>query len=101
MENLEQILQIISIIAFIAAAIKFFVTIGEYKTIINTKIETIQKDIEELKNANTNLENDVEKLKTETSVSITRMESLLIEVKTKLELLIQFAGFGENGNFKK
>ena len=101
MENLEQILQIVSIIAFIASAIKFFVTIGEYKTLINTKIESIQKDIVELKRANADLEKDVEKLKTDTSVSIARMETLLVEVKTKLELLMQFAGMGDNGKFKK
>lgn len=101
MENLEQILQIISIIAFVAAAIKFFVTIGEYKTIINSKIEVIQQDILELKKANADLEKDIDKLKNDTNTSISRMEALLIEVKTRLDLIVQFTGIGENGKFKK
>lgn len=101
MDYLGQILQIITIIAFVGTAIKFFVTIGEYKAIINTKIESIERELKELKNDYEKLESQVSQLKTETNGSISRMETLLIEVKTKLELLMQMSGMSDNGKFKK
>ena len=101
MENLGQILQITTLIAFVGTAIKFFVTIGEYKAIINTKIEGIEKELKGLKKENEKLEQEVSQLKADTNGSISRMEALLIEVKTKLELLMQMSGMSENGKFKK
>lgn len=86
---------------FLGTSIKFFMTIGEYKALINAKIDSIEKDIEELKAENKTLEKEVAQLKNDTQTSVARMESLLIEVKTKLEFYIQLKGFDENGRFKK
>ena len=99
--TLEDIIQILSILAFIGCAIKFFVQTGQYKAIIEVKMTALEEDIKELKTANTKLEEEVGKLKLNTNTSIARMEALLVEVKTKLELIIQFVGLGENGKFKK
>lgn len=101
MGNLEQIIQIISIIAFIGTTFAFFVKIGEYKTVINTKIEELEKDIVELKDTKESLKHEIDKLKNETNSTINRIETLLIKVETKIELFMQMQGYGDNGKPKK
>ena len=103
MEGLVEATQIISIIVFLGTTIGFFIKIGEYKSIINTKLLMLEKALEdlklELKETKEEIENkyndtkeDINKLKTETTFVTSRLETLLIEVKTKLELLMQFQG---------
>ena len=101
MGTLEQIIQVISIIVFISTAITFFVKVGEYKSVINTKIEELEKDIKELKDTNAGLKKEIEKLKNDTNNTINRIETLLIRVETKMELFMQMQGYGENGKSKK
>ena len=85
---LEQIIQITSIITFIACAVVFFVKIGEYKSLINNKIEALEDDVKECKDDIKNLEHEIETIKGNN----TQVMSLLIEVKTKLELVIATTG---------
>lgn len=99
--NLEQILQIISIIAFLGASVKFFITIGEYKTIINTKIEAIEKAIKKLEDEDKLIHTEVEKIQKESSQNSSRFEAILIEVKTKLELLISMTGMFKTNDDRK
>lgn len=94
--NFEQVLQIISIMAFFWGAVKFFVTIGEYKTIINTKIEAIEKAIKKLESEDELIHSEVEKIQKETILNSKHFEAILIEVKTKLELLISMTGMFKN-----
>jgi len=86
---LEQIIQITAIITFLASAIIFFVKIGEYKSLINNKIDVLENDVNECKNDIKELQHKIESLETNNN----QFMSLLIEVKTKLELLIQATGF--------
>ena len=85
---LEQIIQITAIITFIASAIIFFVKIGEYKSLINNKIEVLEDDVKECKIDIKDLEHEIELIKGNNS----QVMSLLIEVKTKLELVIATTG---------
>lgn len=93
---LEQVIQITSIITFISMAVIFFVKIGEYKSLINNKIEVLENDVNECKNDIKDLQHKIENLETNNS----QFMSLLIEVKTKLELLIQATGFFKNNEKK-
>lgn len=110
MNGLVEATQIISIIVFLGTTIGFFIKIGEYKSIINTKLSMLEKDIEDLKKELKDTQeeidkryedtkSDINKLKTETTFVTSRLETLLIEVKTKLELLMQFQGM-TNSNAK-
>lgn len=110
--NLEIILQIFTIISFIAGAIK----IGEVKTNIQKDVEKTQKDVEQIrkdfdeqqaefkeykkehKKEIDELYRDMEKLRNENSQNTTRVETLLIEVKTKLNLLMQVSGIFKPDN---
>lgn len=110
MNGLVEATQIISIIVFLGTTVGFFIKIGEYKSIINTKLTMLEKDIDglkgELKETKDEIDSrfkdtkgDIDKLKTETTFVTSRLETLLIEVKTKLELLMQFQGMN-NQNAK-
>lgn len=101
MQSLEQLIQIFSIVVFLATAIGFFVKIGEYKSVINAKMASIEIDMQELKDEYKTLKNDISKLKNDTNTTVVRIETLLIEVKTKLELLMQFSGLNTDAKFKK
>ena len=89
---LEQVIQIISIIVFISTAIGFFIKIGEYKSIINTRLEVVEDDIQELKQEQKEIKNNLEKIESKTNQVTSNLETLLIEVKTKIEFLMQYQG---------
>lgn len=85
---LEQVIQIATILTFIASAIIFFVKIGEYKSLINNEIASLKDDVRECKEDIKDLEHEIESVKTNN----TQLMTLLIEVKTKLELLMTANG---------
>lgn len=91
--DLELIIQIISIVGFFAGAIMFFVKTGEYKTNIDKDIKALQSDVDETKKDIKDLRKEVDKVREESTRNTTRFESLLIEVKTKLEFFMQMSGF--------
>ena len=93
MNNLEPILQIISIIVFISGGITFFFKTGEYKTTIDNQLKTLAKEIEKNAKEIEEIKTDIDKTKTDNIAVTSRLEALLIEVKTKLELLMQFSGW--------
>lgn len=90
--NLEKVLQIISIIVFMAGGLTFFFKTGSYKTNVDTKLQSLDEDIKENKKEIDELKKEVEKMKNDQTIETSRLETLLIEVKTKLELLMQFSG---------
>ena len=96
MNNLEQIIQITAIVTFIASAIVFFVKIGEYKSLVNNEIEILKDDVKECKEDIKNLESEINSIKNNNN----QITSLLVEVKTKLELLIATSGMFKNNNEK-
>jgi len=93
MDNLETVLQIISIIVFITGGLTFFFKTGSYKTNVDTKLQSLDEDVKENKKEIEDLRDDFEKTKTEHNIVTSRLETLLIEVKTKLELLMQFSNW--------
>lgn len=100
--DIEKIVQIISILGFSAGAIVFFVNTGAYKREVEKDIEDLKKSDNENKEEIKNLRKDFENLRNETTTNTTRIEALLIEVKTKLELLMQVSGiFNKNERIKK
>lgn len=90
--QLEQTIQIISIITFVISTIAFFIKLGQYKTVIDTKIATLNEDTLENKQEIKNLKQEFNELKTNNAQTTSRLEALLIEVKTKLEVLMQLSG---------
>lgn len=94
--SLEQVIQITVLITFIASIICFFVKLGEYKGLINNDILTLKKDVEENKVGIKELHTDFEKLKNESNQNTTRFESLLMEVKVKLDVLMNVTGILKN-----
>lgn len=93
MDNLEPVLQIISIIVFITGGITFFFKTGSYKTTVDTQLKNLEEDVKENKTEIEELKDDFDKMKTENTMTTSRLETLLIEVKTKLELLMQFSNW--------
>lgn len=94
------IIQILTILSFVGVSIKFFMTLGEYKAIINTKLDDMEKDIDELKKENKNLQQEIGNLKSNTDGAIHRVEALLIKVETKMEILMSYSGIGKDGKSK-
>ena len=78
----------------------FFVKTGEYKTNIDKDIKLLQSDVDENKKEIKNLHKEFEKLREESNQKTARFESLLIEVKTKIELFMQMSGIFNNKNNK-
>ena len=89
---LEQIIQIISIVIFLSTAIGFFIKIGEYKSIINTRLAVVEEDIKELKQGQKEFQLNLDKIENKNNSVTTKLETLLIEVKTKVELLVSYSG---------
>lgn len=99
---MEQIIQITVIFTFIVSIVVFFVKLGEYKSIINTDIENTKKDIVTVRADIKSIEEDMEKIKSDTRQATSNLEAVLIEIKTKLELLMQYSGmFNGRENNKK
>ena len=99
--SLEQFIQITVILTFIFSIVCFFIKLGEYKTLINTDIDTLKKDVEELKIAKNEMSDKVKEIETKTTLATSRLETLLIEVKVKLEMLMQFQGMPNSNNNDK
>lgn len=99
MSGLELILQIISIIVFITGGITFFFKTGGYKTTIDTQLQKLQQETEENREAIKEIKQEISVMKAETNKVITNLNNTLTEIKTKLELLIQYSGIF-NGNNK-
>lgn len=92
---LEQVIQITVIITFIASIVCFFVKLGEYKSLINTDIQALKEDVKEIKSEVDDTKHEIEKIKRDTTQVTSNLEALLIEVKTKVELLVQCSGIFE------
>lgn len=102
MSGLEQIVQIISIIVFLAGGVTFFFKTGGYKTNIDAQLAELQKDTEENKVSIKELKQEISTMKAETNKIITNLNNTLTEIKTKLELLVQYSGmFNGNNKTKK
>ena len=91
--NTEQVIQLITILTFVGAIIAFFVKIGEFKTLINNDILNLKKDVDELKVSDKEKTDKISKLESETQKTTSRLETLLIEVKTRIEFFMQMSGF--------
>jgi uncharacterized protein YlxW (UPF0749 family) len=102
MDNLEYIIQIISIVVFISGGITFFFKTGEYKTTIDSQLAELRKDTEENEKSIKELKQEIEIMKSENAKVITTLNSTLAEIKAKLELLVQYSGiFNGNNTTKK
>lgn len=99
MGNLEQIIQIISILVFLGGGITFFFKTGGYKTTVDTQLIELRKDTEENKADIKEIKNEISNMKTETNKVITNLNSNLSEIKARLDLLVQYSGI-LNGNIK-
>lgn len=96
--NLEQTIQIISIITFLVSIVIFFVKLGEYKNATNTDIVTLKHDVNEQKNEIKEIEKEIDEIKAETAKNSSEFKAILIEVKTKLEFLISMTGMMKNND---
>ena len=92
MENLEQIIQIISILIFVSGGLTFFFKTGGYKTNIDTQLATLRKENEENKMDIKEIKQEMSIMKAENNKIITNLNNNLTEIKTKLELLIEYSG---------
>lgn len=95
MEKLVEITQIISIVAFVGCAIKFFVQTGQYKAIIEVKMAELENDIKELKEDVKNQKKEIEDLRQNTNNTTSRLEALMIEIRTRLDVFIKFTGMSK------
>jgi len=95
--DLEQIVQIASIISFIGGAIYFFTNAGAYKTTIDKDLKALREDVDINSSEIKDIKEEIAIMNTTHTQITTRLETLLIEVKTKLELYMQVTGlFNKN-----
>lgn len=87
-KNMENIGHILGIIGFIGGLIALFVKAGEYKSSLNSKIDAQAVEIQNIKDDLKKVKDDVEK----SEKNIANFEAMLIEIKTKLEILLQYSG---------
>lgn len=99
--TLENIIQLISVLAFLSCAVKFFVQTGQYKAIIEVKMSAYEKDIQELKTVDSGLKKEIEDLKQKTNNTTSRLESLMVKIETKLDMLMKFNGVGQENDNKR
>lgn len=92
MNGLEPIIQIISILVFISGGITFFFKTGGYKTNIDTKLTELENDNQETKNAIKEIRQEISTIKAENAKVINTLTITLAEIKSKLELLIDYSG---------
>lgn len=97
MNGLEPVIQIISILVFISGGVTFFFKTGGYKTNVDTKLSELENDIIEQKTAIKELRQEISTIKSENAKVITTLNITLAEIKSKLELLINYSGI-MNGN---
>ena len=93
--EIEQVIQICSIFAFVGGAFLFFETTGEVKNSALKDIENIQEDIREIHKKDNEQDKKIDEIDDKTSVAINRLEGLLIEVKTTLDFIKN--GFKNDG----
>ena len=98
--TLEDVIQIISILAFLGCAVKFFVQTGQYKAIIEVKMSAYEKDIQELKTVDSELKKEIEDLKQKTNNTTSRLEALMVKIETKLDMLMKFNGVHQEDGSK-
>ena len=101
MESLENIVQIISILVFVTGGITFFFKTGRYKTNIDTKLNELQKDIEENKLTIKEMQIKINNMQDENNKIITNLNSSLVEIKAKLEFLVKCSGMFDGNNRNK
>lgn len=96
--KLEIIVQIISIFVFLGGGIAFFFKTGGYKSNIDTQLVELKEDTEENKQAIKEIQKDMEMMKLESNKMVANLNSSLAEIKTKLEMLVQYSGMFNNVN---
>lgn len=89
---LEEIIQITAIFTFIVSIVVFFVKLGEYKSAVNIDILSVKDDVKDLQHQIDEMTEEIDKIKDDTNITTKNLETLLIEVKTKVDLLIQGSG---------
>lgn len=97
--TIEQIIQIGSILSFVWGAFALFAKAGELKTSTCKDIEQLKEDVKELQKNVKEQNQKIQGIKEKNDISINKIENLLIELKTKLEIFIQ-NGISENRNKK-
>lgn len=86
--SMNNIGEYIALIGFIGGLVAFFVKTGEYKNNLNAKIEAQEKEIETINKEIKEIKISVEKNEN----NMSKLETMLIEIKTKLELVLQYSG---------
>lgn len=87
--TLTEFVQVITILGFIGGAIMLFVKAGELKTTTTKDIEQIKEDVRELQKKEKDQDSRINEIKDKNDIAINRVEGLLIELKTKLEIFMQ------------
>ncbi|RAI14212.1 MAG: hypothetical protein DKM23_00020 [Candidatus Melainabacteria bacterium] len=97
--EIEQVIQICSILAFVGGAFLFFEKAGEVKNSALKDIENIQEEIKEIHKKDIEQDKKIDEIDDKNTCAINRLEGLLIEVKTTLEFFIR-NGFNNDGTKK-
>lgn len=99
--SMEHILFSITVIGFVGSLIALFIKIGEIKTTIADKIVALETRVDKIESHNKEQDGTISKIKETNSEAIRRVESLLIEVSTKINLLMELSGLFKNNEHKR
>ena len=95
---MDNILGYIAIFGFIGGVVAFFVKTGEYKNNINSQLEALKTENENIKQNIQELKQSVEKNES----NMTKLETMLVEIRARLDIFLQCSGmFNGTEGFKK
>lgn len=96
--SMDSINEYIAVLVFIGGLVTFFVKTGEYKNNLNAKIETQEKEIDNINKEIQEIKASVEKNES----NMAKLETMLVEIRTRLDIFLQYSGvFNGTEGFKK
>lgn len=99
--TLEHILFSITVLGAFGSLIAIVIKIGELKAYTNDAIVQLKKDVANIEEHNKTQDKEISDIKQTNLQAIHRVESLLVEVSTKINMLMQLTGFFDKDGCKR
>lgn len=99
--TLEHILFSITVLGAFGSLIAIVIKIGELKATTNDNITQLKKDVADIKEHDKTQDKEICDIKQTNLQAIHRVESLLVEVSTKINMLMQLTGFFDKDGCKR
>ena len=95
--TMEHILFSITVLGFVGSLIALFIKIGEIKTTITDRLVALEVRADKIEEHNKEQDGEISNIKQTNLQAIHRVESLLVEVSTKINMLMELSGLFKDG----